>query len=624
MGAISTIEPDTEQTVSTKIVKNQQISKTTKTTESTTVVAMTASVDVQQPQQQTKITNTTRLLVFDKIIENFKFTIHVPEENWSCAEQLAYEFNSTFENTYVCDDESEEKRNTLNGFWIYINFLEFTTRFTQASNEKSLINYEDIVRLTTNLFIDFSTRFLTGNDIHIRTRHFDHEFRIQVIQHYYTVFDFLEKDEEASKAIADYLPVEPALAKAVRSGDALAFAVFGGQGYPGFNEILQAYTIYGAIVRDYIAELSNVLKDLAAKPQFERTYKQGLDVWKWLCNPELLPESAYLDSAPVSFPLIGIVQLVQYLILFRSFRKTPDWARRLFAGTTGHSQGLVTSVVIASSGTEEEYLENSKKAVSLLFLIGARSQQAFPITPLSPKILHEINENGDENDMPTCMLSISGLPEATIRQKVNELNSFIPENNRKVTVSLINGLKMIVVTGAPESLQNLRMVLRKIQAAPNEDQTRIPFSKRRPVFTMKFLSVTIPAHNELLKEAAQTIINDAAEFDIKFNMSDLAIPVYRTDNGSDMTDENRAYNIVESVVNQICVLPVDWCKATNLPGLTHVLDFGPGGASGIGSLIQKNKEGTGVQVILSGTIASTNADLKCKMYAYTTELSDLP
>ncbi|ORX65028.1 hypothetical protein BCR32DRAFT_212224 [Anaeromyces robustus] len=500
--------------------------------------------------------------------------------------------------------------------------MEFATRY-QADN-KTLLTQKDITQLLIHLFIDFSTRFLRGNDIHIRTRHFNHEDRIQVIQHFYTVFDYLQKDSEAAEAVADYLPVEPALAKAVRAGDALALAVFGGQGYPGFNEILQAYTIYGAIVRDYIDELSTVLKDLASKPEFERTYKQGLDILKWLRHPDSLPEDAYLDSAPVSFPLIGIVQLVQYLILFRTFRKTPDWARHLFAGTTGHSQGLVTSVVIASSGTEEEYLENSKKAVSLLFLIGARSQQKFAITPLSPETLQEIADNEDENDMPTCMLSINGLPEAVIRQKVNELNSFIEEDSRKVTISLINGLRMIVVTGAPESLQNLKMTLKKIQAGPNEDQSRIPFSKRKLIFTMKFLSVSIPAHNEILKEAADLIIEDAAKLNITFPTQDLAIPVYRTDNGVDMKEEVDVPDVVESVVKQICILPVDWVKATNVPGLTHVLDFGPGGASGIGSLIQKNKEGTGVQVILSGTIASTNPDLKCKMYAYTTELEDLP
>ncbi|ORX46933.1 hypothetical protein BCR36DRAFT_99854 [Piromyces finnis] len=614
MGAISTIEPDTENTttVSPKVLKNQK-----------NVAKVEASVAAEAPVAESKIeSNSTRLLVFDKIIENFKFTIHIPEENWSCAEQIAYDFNSSFENTFASDEEDIEKKNTLNGFWIYINFMEFSTRY-QADN-KTLLTQKDITGLLINLFIDFSSRFLKGNDIHIRTRHFDHEYRIQVIQHFYTVFDYLQKDEEASNAIANFLPIEPALAKAVRAGDALALAVFGGQGYPGFNEILQAYTIYGAIVRDYIAELSIVLKDLASKPEFERTYKQGLDILKWLRNPESLPENAYLDSAPVSFPLIGIVQLVQYLILFRTFRKTPDWARRLFAGTTGHSQGLVTSVVIASSGTEEEYLENSKKAVSLLFLIGARSQQIFAITPLSPETLHEIAENNDENDMPTCMLSINGLPEAVVRQKVNELNGFIENTSRKVTISLINGLRMIVVTGAPESLQNLKMSLKKIQAGPNEDQSRIPFSKRKQIFTMKFLSVTIPAHNEILKDAAQLVVEDAAKFNISFPTEKLAIPVYRTDNGVDMKEETEVSDVVESVVNQICILPVDWVKATNVPGLTHVLDFGPGGASGIGSLIQKNKEGTGVQVILSGTIASTNPDLKCKMYAYTTELTDLP
>jgi enoyl reductase-like protein len=46
--------------------------------------------------------------------------------------------------------------------------------------------------------------------------------------------------------------------------------------------------------------------------------------------------------------------------------------------------------------------------------------------------------------------------------------------------------------------------------------------------------------------------------------------------------------------------------------------------SGVGSFIDKSNEGTGVQIILASTIKSSNANLKCKMFAYTTELKDLP
>ena len=54
--------------------------------------------------------------------------------------------------------------------------------------------------------------------------------------------------------------------------------------------------------------------------------------------------------------------------------------------------------------------------------------------------------------------------------------------------------------------------------------------------------------------------------------------------------------LLSSLVEQICTLPVNWPKITNQAGVTHLLDFGPGHASGIGSLTERNIEGSGAQV----------------------------
>ncbi len=47
---------------------------------------------------------------------------------------------------------------------------------------------------------------------------------------------------------------------------------------------------------------------------------------------------------------------------------------------------------------------------------------------------------------------------------------------------------------------------------------------------------------------------------------------------------------------------VEWEKATVFPNATHILDFGPGGISGLGVLTNRNKDGTGVRVILAGAV----------------------
>lgn len=66
--------------------------------------------------------------------------------------------------------------------------------------------------------------------------------------------------------------------------------------------------------------------------------------------------------------------------------------------------------------------------------------------------------------------------------------------------------------------------------------------------------------------------------------------------GEDFTSLGSQGKLLESLVEQICTLPVDWPKVSSQEGVTHLLDFGPGHASGIGSLTERNIEGSGAQV----------------------------
>jgi hypothetical protein len=59
-------------------------------------------------------------------------------------------------------------------------------------------------------------------------------------------------------------------------------------------------------------------------------------------------------SIPISFPLIGLTQLVQYLVVCHVANLTPGKFHSRLSGATGHSQGIVSAVVIAASGTFEE------------------------------------------------------------------------------------------------------------------------------------------------------------------------------------------------------------------------------------------------------------------------------
>lgn len=68
--------------------------------------------------------------------------------------------------------------------------------------------------------------------------------------------------------------------------------------------------------------------------------------------------------------------------------------------------------------------------------------------------------------------------------------------------------------------------------------------------------------------------------------------------------------IAESMVNQICVQSVNWELATPTQEITHVIDFGPGEYSGVGGLTARNKEGSGMQVILASALSpNSNHDI---------------
>jgi fatty acid synthase subunit beta len=62
----------------------------------------------------------------------------------------------------------------------------------------------------------------------------------------------------------------------------------------------------------------------------------------------------------------------------------------------------------------------------------------------------------------------------------------------------------------------------------------------------------------------------------------------------------------------ICEQHVHWELAIASKELTHIVDFGPGGTSGIGGLTYRNKEGTGVQIVLAGALEGANRDLSYK------------
>lgn len=132
---------------------------------------------------------------------------------------------------------------------------------------------------------------------------------------------------------------------------------------------------------------------------------------------------------------------------------------------------------------------------------------------------------------------------------------------------------------------------------------QIPHSKRQPVFSMRFLPVGVPYHSHLLSSCtASAIASLAPSAHSSWKPSALSFAVYNTFDGTDLRAMATSEQLFASLFDQVFVEPIYWAtKATAFPATaTHALDFGTGGASGIGSLCVRNWEGRGIRTIMIG------------------------
>ena len=475
-------------------------------------------------------------------------------------------------------------------------YLGFIAKEMEEEEEVGV--YDDLLKLVTQ---EFERAFLRGNEVHALAATIPGivEKKLIMVKSYYAARAALNRPMRAH---------ESALFREITDDQAVVYAIFGGQGNieEYFDELREVFTTYPSLVEDFITTAASLLQNLAREPQVAKMYPKGLDVMRWLYNRDSQPDTDYLVSAPVSLPLIGLTQLAHYVVTCRVLGTHPGHIREKLAGTTGHSQGVVTAAAIAASSNWESFDKAARDALTILFWIGARCQQAYPRTSLAPNVLQDSIEIGE--GAPTPMLSVRDLSREALEKYINITNEHLPKD-RHISISLINSARNFVVTGPPMSLYGLNLQLRKVKAPTGLDQTRVPFTERKSRFVNRFLPITSPFHSPYLAEAIDHLKEDLK--DIVIAKEELGIPVFDTCNGEDLRSENIS-NVVPELVRMICKDQVDWERATIMPKATHILDFGPGGISGLGVLTNRNKDGTGVRVILAGTMDGSNTEVGYK------------
>lgn len=474
-------------------------------------------------------------------------------------------------------------------------YIGFVAREVDEGDDPG--SYEEVLKLVLH---EFERAFLRGNEVHALAASLPGitEKKLVVVRSYYAARAAVNRPIKAH---------ESALLREASDENAYIYAIFGGQGNieEYFEELREIYTTYPSFIEDFVAAAAAHLQTLSREPQAEKLYPKGLDVMRWLHNKDAQPDVEYLVSAPVSFPLIGLTQLAHYVVTCRVLGTHPGHVRDRLSGTTGHSQGVVTAAAIAASRNWETFDKASRDALTILFWLGARCQQAYPRTSLAPSTLQDSIDN---EGAPTPMLSIRDLSREQVQTHIDATNHHLPED-RHIAISLVNSARNFVVTGPPMSLYGLNLRLRKVKAPTGLDQTRIPFTERKVRFASRFLPITAPFHSKYLSEAYDHLQEDLKNITIP--SQDLGIPVFDTNSGEDLRSKGGA-NIVPDLVRMITRDSVNWEKATVFPNATHILDFGPGGISGLGVLTNRNKDGTGVRVIIAGTMDGSNSEVGYK------------
>lgn len=385
------------------------------------------------------------------------------------------------------------------------------------------------ISVLLDVFRHFTTTYLTTKDVHSLVMPYDTVVRKEVLTAYFSALAALETFVEPSEIPR---PPPSALLTAASQSKASLYALFGGQGTNEvyFDELQSLYDIYKPFVSSFLTASRNVLVSLASKADGNgfAFYSYGLDVTAWLDGSIPRPSVEYLASIPISFPIIGLTQLIQYLVATRVANLNPGEMRNLFSGATGHSQGIISAVAISASATFDAFSENTEKALKWLFYSGLRGQESFPVLSVEPSIVRDSVEGGEGT--PSPMLAVTGLPLPDLKKIIDKTNAHQPENSQ-LYVSLHNGPRAFVITGPARALYGLVTSLRKIRAPSGLDQSKVPHSQRKAVFSVRFLAVGVPYHSEYLKDAAAKVVEIDFNGEEIWTPDQLAVAVYHTEDG---------------------------------------------------------------------------------------------
>lgn len=265
-----------------------------------------------------------------------QISIPVPPtgDEWIVAEVLRDQFVADRKTQDTIDTTAQLENDTEASVELFALFLRYIAEKLDSEPHSTTAR----TALLLIALKHFTSLYLAEQDVHKATAAFDTDVRKIVLTSYYLAVSTLEQ----KGVVVPRAPVS-ALLEAASKGNASIYALFGGQGTNEvyFDELQSLYDTYKPFVAPFIAAITtNVLLPLTTAYASTNYFAYGLDVLSWLTGSAERPPVAYLASVPISYPLIALTQLVQYLVVCRAANLTPGELRKRLSGrqrVTGES-----------------------------------------------------------------------------------------------------------------------------------------------------------------------------------------------------------------------------------------------------------------------------------------------
>ncbi|KAJ2829133.1 fatty acid synthase alpha subunit Lsd1, partial [Coemansia sp. 'formosensis'] len=259
---------------------------------------------------------------------------------------------------------------------------------------------------------------------------------------------------------------------------------------------------------------------------------------------------------------------------------------------------------------EESFFKVCESILGLLMLTGVYPQLDYPMV-VTTSTRSALTESSDI--VPTSMVLVAKLSRLQVEAAIRKHNSRQHASAKMVHLSVANGARAFVVSGAIASIEAFVELLHKEHDTKGADQARIVHSQRKSGVAAKYLSINAPYHCSLLTHAFEGAYKYAMSKGWMLEASGMRRAVRAGDDGHDIRSEG---NISLYLLRSMLVLPVNWPVAVGCSGITHVVDFGPGGVNGFGVLTQRILDGKGVAVICAGAVGRQKSPLATKTDLY--------